>query len=234
MGSVLRARVSERGGRLVSDRGQEHKMAAGGAWRRPRMKVYDYNQEFGGNYHQPMIQYLNKKDTYGPFHKRTEVYLPHSAEVTSAKYTNMRYQDKSSAKHNLDDFLTNAYSKQIKELNGTTAMARVNLMKNIVSSRRQPHSPLDNVQTPYNSIRLLKGAPPGQEAINHYISELSIEKTNNSKLATKQRKHLVMLEACDDEYNYHYKMFGQGAADRDMKFYAPDLVQDYVNQIRRF
>jgi len=234
MGSVLRARVSEREGGPVSDWGQEYKMAAGGAWRRPRMKVYDYNQEFGGNYYQPMIQYLNKKDIYGPFHKRTEVYLPHSAEVTSAKYTNMRYQDKSSAKHNLDDFLTNAYSKQIKELNGTTAMARVNLMKNIVSSRRQPHSPLDNVQTPYNSIRLLKGAPPGQEAVNHYISELSIEKTNNSKLATKQRKHLVMLEACDDEYNYHYKMFGQGAADRDMKFYAPDLVQDYVNQIRRF
>merc|ERR1712008_385393 len=90
MGSVLRARVSQRGGRLVSDRGQDYKMAAGGAWRRPRMKVYDYNQEFGGNYYQPMIQYLNKKDIYGPFHKRTEVYLPHSAEVTSAKYTNMR------------------------------------------------------------------------------------------------------------------------------------------------
>ena len=31
-----------------------------------------------------------------------------------------RYQDKSSAKHNLDDFLKNAYSKQMKELNGTT------------------------------------------------------------------------------------------------------------------
>ena len=27
-------------------------MVAGGAWRRPRMKVYDYNQEFGGNYYQ--------------------------------------------------------------------------------------------------------------------------------------------------------------------------------------
>merc|ERR1712013_507118 len=214
---------------------EDFKMTAGGAWRRPRMQVYDYNQEFGGNYYQPMIQYINKKDIYGPFHKRTDVYLPHSAEVTSDKYTNMRYQDKSSAKHNLDEFLQNAYSKQIKELNGTTAMARCNLMKNIVSSRHQPHSPLDNVNTPYNPIRLLKGAPPGQEAVNHYISELSIEKSNNSKLASKQRKHLVMLEACDDEYNYHYKMFGQGAgADRDMKFYAPQLVQDYVNQIRRF
>merc|ERR1719206_1022966 len=30
-----------------------------------------------------MIQYINKKDIYGPFHKRTDVYLPHSAEVTS-------------------------------------------------------------------------------------------------------------------------------------------------------
>merc|ERR1712224_1008469 len=210
-------------------------MVAGGAWRRPRMKVYDYNQEFGGNYYQPMIQYINKKDIYGPFHKRTDVYLPHSAEVTSDKYTNMRYQDKSSAKHNLDEFLQNAYSKQIKELNGTTAMARCNLMKNIVSSRRQPHSPLDNVNTPYNPIRLLKGAPPGQEAVNHYISELAIEKKNNTKLSDKERKHLVMLEACDDEYQYHYKLFGQGAgADRDMKFYAPQLVKDYINQIRRF
>ena len=85
---------------------------------------------------QPMIQYINKKDIYGPFMSRQEVYLPHSAEVTSDKYTNMsvsshpiecffkvifrRYQDKSSAKHNLDDFLKNAYSKQMKELNGTT------------------------------------------------------------------------------------------------------------------
>lgn len=83
-----------------------------------------------------MIQYINKKDIYGPFMSRQEVYLPHSAEVTSDKYTNMsvsyhplelflkiifrRYQDKSSAKHNLDDFLKNAYSKQMKELNGTT------------------------------------------------------------------------------------------------------------------
>jgi len=100
-------------------------MVAGGAWRRPRMKVYDYNQEFGGNYYQPMIQYINKKEVYGPFMKRQDVYLPHSAEVTSDKYTNMRYQDKSSAKHNLDEFLKGAYAKQMKELNGTTGLCSV-------------------------------------------------------------------------------------------------------------
>merc|ERR1711875_101037 len=193
------------GPRLHRFQAQDFKMTAGGAWRRPRMKVYDYNQEFGGNYYQPMIQYINKKDIYGPFHKRTDVYLPNPAEVTSDKYTNMRYQDKSSAKLNLDEFLRSAHASQMKDLNGSTAMARVNMMKTIVTDRRQPHSPMDNVNTPYNPIRLLKGAPPGQEAVNRYISELSIEKSNNSKLASKQRKHLVMLEACDDEYNYHYK-----------------------------
>ena len=36
--------------------------------------------------------------------------------------------------------------------------------------------------------------PPGQEAVNHYISELAIEKKNNHKLSAKERKHLVMLE----------------------------------------
>merc|ERR1711922_82817 len=175
---------------------EDFKMTAGGAWRRPRMKVYDYNQEFGGNYYQPMIQYINHKDIYGPFSKKADVHLPHSAEVTSAKYTNMRYNDKSSAKHNLDQFLVDAHKTQIKELNGTTAMARVNLMKNIVTSRRQPHTPLD-------------------------------------KLNTKYRKHLAMVEACEDEYDYHHKLFGQGAVDRDFQFHNPQLVKDYVNQIRR-
>ena len=92
-------------------------------------------------------------------------------------------------------------------------------------------------------FRLLKGAPPGQEAVNHYISELSIVKGGNHKLDTKYRKHLAMIEvnqpsksgqalvsanilsfhyvgftslfqACEDEYNYHHKLFGQGAVDR--------------------
>ena len=43
-------------------------------------------------------------------------------------------------------------------------------------------------------FRLLKGAPPGQEAVNHYISELSIVKGGNHKLDTKYRKHLAMIE----------------------------------------
>ena len=39
-----------------------------------------------------------------------------------------------------------------------------------------------------NLFRLLKGAPPGQEAVNHYISELSIEKKNQKKILNSSWK----------------------------------------------
>jgi len=118
------------------------------------MKVYDYNQEFGGNYYQPMIQYINHKDTYGPFHTKADVYLPHTAEVRSNKYTNMRYQDKSSAKHNLDEFLVNAHAKQIKELNGTTAK---------VLNTRVRGEICNTMLSPVRSSKLIR---------NHYVKTL--------------------------------------------------------------
>jgi len=129
------------------------------------MKVYDYNQEFGGNYYQPMIQYINKKDIYGPFMKRQDVYLPHSAEVTSDKFTNMRYQDKSSAKHNLDDFLKSAYAKQMKELNGTTASVHYNQLH----TESSPH-------TPYTDRELLGASVATNKLRRHYLTELELMK----------------------------------------------------------
>ena len=42
------------------------------------------------------------------------------------------------------------------------AMARVTMTRAAVSNRQSAHSPLDNVTTQYNPVRLLKGAPPGQ------------------------------------------------------------------------
>ena len=49
---------------------------------------------------------------------------------------------------------------------GTIAMARINMIKSAVSRRTSAHAPMDNVTTPYNPIRLLKGAPPGQVHID--------------------------------------------------------------------
>ena len=47
-------------------------------------------------------------------------------------------------------------------IHATSAMARINMIKAAVSRRTSAHAPMDNVTTPYNPIRLLKGAPPGQ------------------------------------------------------------------------
>ena len=189
-------------------------------------------------------------------------------------------------------------------------MARVNLMKNIVTSRRQPHTPLDNVNTPYNPIRWAcysddhwkvsyfvsqtaeggasrpgGGQPLHQRALHredrqpqarHQVSQAPCHGrgepphwSTSLQLTLKYSKHLLscklplslsLLQACEDEYDYHHKLFGQGAVDRyflfssiptfvdnlpapgcsyiwsyfrDFQFHNPQLVKDYVNQIRR-
>merc|ERR1719219_224196 len=129
------------------------------------------------------------------YHERKEVYMPERAEVTSDKYTNMRYNDKSSTNVDLDDFLVKAYAKQIKELNSSTAMARVGLIHAAVSRRTSPHTPMDNMSTRYNPIRLLKGAPPGQELVNHYASELAIHKNKRLRRNICEAHHLVEIDA---------------------------------------
>jgi len=203
--------------------------ASAGSWRKPRMKIYDYNQEFGGNYYQPMIEYINTKTLQGPFHERKEIYMPERAEVTSDKYTNMRYNDKTSTNLDLERFLVDAYSKQIKELNSSTAMARINMIKAATSRRTAAHSPMDNVTTPYNPIRLLKGGPPGQERVNHYASELNILGKHGRKQDRKDRKHLFEIDAFA-KYDYHHNVYEAGV-DRNQKFWEPEKISDYVGRM---
>ena len=52
-------------------------------WRRPNAKTYQYNQEFGGSYYQPMIQYIETKNRQGVFFERPseKIHLPDSAET---------------------------------------------------------------------------------------------------------------------------------------------------------
>ncbi len=93
-----------------------------------------------------------------------------------------RYNDKTPLNLDIKNFLQNSYRKQTNDLNSSTgylfqhlnlmqinkfqvnfkAMARITMTRASVSTRPSAHSPLDNVSTPYNPIRLLKGAPPGQ------------------------------------------------------------------------
>jgi len=57
-------------------------------------------------------------------------------------------------------------------LNPFTAMARVNMAHAAFSSRPSAHSSAENVTTPYNSVRLLKGTPPGHVSIIKYYGNL--------------------------------------------------------------
>ncbi|XP_023342702.1 uncharacterized protein LOC111712353 [Eurytemora carolleeae] len=200
-------------------------MTSAGSWRRPRMKVYDYNQEFGGNYYQPMIQYLNKKEIYGPYHTRTPVYLPHSAEVTSDKFNNMRYTDKSSAKHNLDDFLKNAYRKQIKETNGTTAAVHYN----------QLHDAGGRMCSPYSDRQLLGCFAKNDRCRKEYLRELSLlqsqrEREERDEMGEslyneiKQRNRLARIrDACRDMMNHETPSFS-------LNMDSAELEPDYTER----
>merc|ERR1712061_164995 len=52
-------------------------------WRRPNARTYSYNQEFGGSYYRPMIDYIDTKNRQGVFFEApTErIHLPDCAET---------------------------------------------------------------------------------------------------------------------------------------------------------
>jgi len=129
-------------------------------WRKPRMKIYDYNQEFGGNYYQPMIQYLNDKEIQGVyFDKRKErIHLPDAAEVCSDK----RMSDVQAGVADLDSFLVKAYAKQIKEINTSTVHSKNEIIRD---------SKLNTTLTPTLTSTLLR---------NHYVKQLQEMRTRAS------------------------------------------------------
>lgn len=106
---------------MVDSYAESARKAAGGNWRKPRMKTYDYNEEFGTNYYQPMMKYIHEREGEGPFFTRYDVHMPEKAEVVGNKYSNMRHDDVRSTELELSDFLARSYKKQINELNSSTA-----------------------------------------------------------------------------------------------------------------
>jgi len=89
-------------------------------WRRPKTKIYDYNQRFGNSYYAPMIDYVDSKQRQGIFFERpTErIHLPDPAELVMEKPE--FGLDESAGYGSLDRFLVQAYSQQAKESNSAT------------------------------------------------------------------------------------------------------------------
>ena len=68
-----------------------------------------------------------------------------------------------------------------------------------------------------------------QDKVNFYASELNIARMNREKQKDKNRHHLFAIEAYNT-YDYHHNFF-EGAVNRDMKFWEPELIRNYTKQI---
>jgi len=158
------------------------------------MKIYDYNQEFGGNYYQPMIEYINTKGLQGVFHEKKEIYLPERGEVISDKYTNMRYNDKTSTGLDLDRFLVDSYSKQIKELNSSTAGAHYLIQ----------HNSKDN--SCFSDRHLLGGHVLPAQASSKYRGELTVFHRRELDQADKDAREAVLRAEIERLRNEEVKL----------------------------
>jgi len=100
-------------------------------WRRPRSKVYDFNQEFGGSYYQPMLNYLNSKERQGPFFERpTErIHLPDPMETIIAM-NKVKTDSDYTSRPGVDKFLVQSYAQQIKEQNMSTVLTQSAMLRN--------------------------------------------------------------------------------------------------------
>ncbi|XP_023328861.1 uncharacterized protein LOC111701688 [Eurytemora carolleeae] len=121
------------------------------AWTKPRMKIYEYNREFGGKYYQPMLEYIEQKETQGVFFPPRstleKVHLPEPAELSRSSF--------SSSMSDVDYFLENSYKKQIRESNQTSVHT---LNAAVRQSKQQSHL---NPILPCTMVR------------NHYIKEIA-------------------------------------------------------------
>jgi len=104
-------------------------------------------------------------------------------------------------------------------------------MLNSVTARKHlPHSTLDNQQTHYDSVRLLKGSAPGRKQVNFYSTELALVK--NSKLFSSRCQSDHLLDVLDGHFDFHQNHSGMGGISADQKFYDPEKVKDYTGAIR--
>jgi len=103
------------------------------------------------------------------------------------------------------------------------------MLTTVTSRKHLPHSLIDNQQTHYDSVRLLKGSTPGQKQLNYYSTELGIVKNNKQFSARCQSDHLLdVLQGHFDFQNHS----GMGGIASDQMFYDPEKVKDYTGAIR--
>ena len=102
-------------------------------------------------------------------------------------------------------------------------------MLNTVTTRKHlPHTVLDNQQTGFDSVRLLKGEVPGTKQRNFYTTELGVVSNNKKFAARCQADHLAEVSVG----LYRDGGSGYGGPTADQLFYDPERVKNYTSAIR--
>eukprot|EP00092_Neocalanus_flemingeri_P056825 GFUD01067412.1.p1 GENE.GFUD01067412.1~~GFUD01067412.1.p1 ORF type:complete len:191 (+),score=51.18 GFUD01067412.1:39-611(+) len=153
-------------------------------WNRPKAKIYNVNQEFGGDHYQPMIDYVETKERQGIFFEKPaeKIHLPEPAELALKQHDS---QSQTCGVTELDRALVRGYSQMTKEVNGATAHAHQRLIHSITSLNPLPHGLTNNHQTSF-SARILTGSLPNRTQAIYYPMQLSIMR-NTAMFPAKQK-----------------------------------------------
>jgi len=91
-------------------------------WNRPRAKLYDYHNEIGGLYYQPMISYIRSREAGG---QRQTVQVPDRIQSNFDRIVYRRKHEE----EDMQDFLTMYYARRLKDVNSKTVHVKNELMR---------------------------------------------------------------------------------------------------------
>jgi len=104
-------------------------------------------------------------------------------------------------------------------------------MLNVATSRKTlAHTPLDNQQTYFDSVRLLKGDPPGRDLVNFYKRELGVGLSNAQHSLKYQEAYLQ--DILGGNFTTTRSFNGTGGTPPGAKFYDKKKIEDFMLSLR--
>jgi len=103
-------------------------------------------------------------------------------------------------------------------------------MLNVLTSRKNlPHTRLENQQTHYDSVSLLKGAPPGRKQVSYYAGELAQLSISQDWQAACTSNHI--MDVMTGHFSCDASNYGLGGAP-NQKFYDAEYITAVTNAIK--
>lgn len=103
-------------------------------------------------------------------------------------------------------------------------------MLNVLTCQKHlPHTRTDNQQTHFDSVSLLKGAPPGRQQVHFYTGELAQLAISQDWQTACTANH--MKDVMTGKFSWDPANYGLAGAP-DQKFYDADYIKAVTNAIK--